>query len=173
MKIVQKGFLLTLVLSVIVLVFFYGKLLVHCNTVYFGDSGDALQSYYSALYHITYDKSFFHNSGMNYPYGENVFFTGGHIPVLGFLKIINYIIPVSNYTIGIQPGNAVFHCCMRTKYLFNLPWTWTATHLWFNSGNMHHFSFATDYSPGWNTIVCFLHSFIHLFTYAVLSQAVF
>ncbi len=101
MKILQKGFLLTLILSLILLEVFYGKLLNHCNTVYFGDSGDALQSYYSALYHLTYDKSFFHNSGMNYPYGENIFFTGGHIPVLGFLKIINHLIPVSNYTIGI------------------------------------------------------------------------
>ncbi len=101
MILLKKGFLLTLILSFLVLEVFYGKLLVHINTVYFGDSGDALQSYYSALYHIRYDKTFFHTDGMNYPYGESIFFTGGHLPVLGLLRIINLIIPVSNYTIGI------------------------------------------------------------------------
>ena len=101
MKILKKGFLLTLILSLIMLEVFYGKLFNHCNTVYFGDSMDALQSYYSALYHITHDKSYFHTVGMNYPYGENIFFTGGHIPMVFALKLINNIVNISAYTIGI------------------------------------------------------------------------
>jgi len=80
---------------------FYGKLFNNCNTIFFGDSRDALQSYYSALYHINYDKLFFHTSGMNYPYGENIFFTGGHIPITGVVRFINNIFPIAGYTIGI------------------------------------------------------------------------
>lgn len=101
MKFFKSGFFLTLILSLIVLEVFYGKLLNHCNTVYFADWGDTFQAYYNSLYHITYDKSYFHNAGMNYPYGENIFFTGGHLPIVTLLKLINTVINTSAYTVGI------------------------------------------------------------------------
>ncbi len=100
-KFFKNGLFLTIVLSLIVLEVFYGKLLNHCNSVYFGDSSDALQSYYTALFHLDFDKSCFHNSGMNYPYGENIFFAGGHIPVIMFLQLVNHIVNISGCAIGI------------------------------------------------------------------------
>lgn len=101
MKIFSKGFILTFIFSLILLCVFYGNLLVHCNSVYFGDSRDALESYYTALYHLRYDTSYFHQGGMNYPYGENIFFTGGHIPIIFCLKLLNHIVNVSGYAVGI------------------------------------------------------------------------
>lgn len=97
MKTNNKGVFLTILLSLLVLCIFYGKLLWNCNTIYFGDGMDTLQSYYSALYHINYDKSYFHTGGMNYPYGENIFFTGGFIPLVFFLKLLH----ISGHAIGI------------------------------------------------------------------------
>ena len=101
MKILKSGFFLTLILSLIVLEVFYGKLLNHCNTVYFADGGDTLQVYYTSLYHLTQDKSYFHIAGMNYPYGENIFFTGGHMPIIILLKLTNNIVDLSGYAVGI------------------------------------------------------------------------
>lgn len=92
----EKGFLLTFILSSSLLLVFYGKLLKDVNSIFIGDSRDAMQTYYTTLYHIKYDHTYFHHDGMNYPYGENVFFTGGHIPVANVLKFINNFFPIYN-----------------------------------------------------------------------------
>lgn len=93
----DKGFLLTLVLSFTVLVVFFGKPLFHANSRYFGTSGDGIQAYYTSAYHAKYDKSFIHHEAMNYPYGENVFFTGCQPVVTGFAKMFG----LSSYVVGI------------------------------------------------------------------------
>jgi len=132
MKIFSKGFILTFILSLILLCVFYGSLLVHCNTIYFGNSRDALESYYTALYHLRYDSSYFHQGGMNYPYGENIFFTGGHIPIIFFLKLLNHIVNVSDYAVGIINISMLLSIvfCALTIYLilqeFSLPSVYSA-----------------------------------------------
>jgi hypothetical protein len=99
--IIEKGFLLTLLLSVSCLFLFFGKLLEALNQVYFGASGDGLQVYYGALYHIKYDDSFWQMQGMNYPYGENVFFTASQPFVTNILKLMNHVVDTYDYSIGI------------------------------------------------------------------------
>jgi len=132
MKIPNKGFLLTLILSLIMLEVFYGKLLNHCNSVYMGDSLDAIQSYYTAIYHINFDKSYFHTVGMNYPYGENVFFTGGYVPLAFGIKLISKVVNISGYTLGIINLVMLFSivACALSLYLilreFSLPAVYSA-----------------------------------------------
>lgn len=99
--VVEPGFLLTLLLSVSCLLFFFGKLLVSPNETYFGAGGDGLQSYFGALYHVKYDASYWKMNGMNYPYGEQVFFTACQPFVTNILKFINPFVNVYDYTIGI------------------------------------------------------------------------
>jgi hypothetical protein len=99
--IIEKGFLLTLLFSVCCLLFFFGKLLEAPNQVYFGGGGDGLQAYFGALYHIKYDDSYWQMNGMNYPYGEQVFFTGCQPFVTNILKLVNQVVNVYDYTIGI------------------------------------------------------------------------
>ena len=97
----EKGFIITLILSVACLIFFYGKLLQHPNKVYFTDNGDGFQSYYSAIYHVKHDPSFWKMDGMNYPYGEQIFFTGAHPFITNSIKSISVVIDISDYTVGI------------------------------------------------------------------------
>jgi hypothetical protein len=95
----EPGFLLTTFFAVSCLLFFFGKLLEHPNQTYFGAGGDGLQAYYNAIYHVKYDNSYWKFNGMNYPYGEQVFFTGCQPLVTNILKlfhILNYTVAVIN-----------------------------------------------------------------------------
>jgi hypothetical protein len=93
--------LLTLLFSVCCLFLFFGKLLTSPSQTYFGAGGDGLQSYFGALYHIKYDDSYWQMKGMNYPYGEQVFFTGCQPFVTNVLKLANHFVNVYDHTIGI------------------------------------------------------------------------
>jgi hypothetical protein len=98
---IERGFVLTLVLSVSCLFLFFGKLVGSANHLYFGEGGDGLQAYFGALYHIKYDDSYWQMKGMNYPYGDQVFFTGCQPFVANTLKLINHVVNVYDYTVGI------------------------------------------------------------------------
>jgi hypothetical protein len=98
---IERGFLLTLLLSVSCLFLFFGKLLASPNQTYFGGGGDGLQAYFGALYHIKYDDSYWQMKGMNYPYGDHVFFTGCQPFIANILKLIDQFINVCDYTVGI------------------------------------------------------------------------
>jgi hypothetical protein len=95
--IIERGFLLTLLLSVSCLLFFFGKLLEAPNQTYFSGGGDGLQAYFGALYHVKYDDSYWQMKGMNYPYGEQVFFSGCQPFIANILKLFN----AYDYTIGV------------------------------------------------------------------------
>lgn len=97
----DKGFLLTFFIASLCLIYFFGKLLIHPNEVYFGSDGDGLQSYYNALYHVKFDASYWHFTGQNYPFGEHVFFTGCQPFVTNIIKFTSTIIDISDYTIAI------------------------------------------------------------------------
>jgi hypothetical protein len=93
----DKGFLISLVTSLLVLVWFYGDILLHINSVFFWYKGDAIQVYYNSLYHVMYDKSLIQQDSMNYPYSENVFFTGCMPLITGFIKLTG----LRYFTVGI------------------------------------------------------------------------
>ena len=88
MKDFKKGFLLTLLLSLIVLFFFFSPLLKNINNVYFAPSGDGLKSYASSIYHLQTDTSLFYSYVQNYPYGEMVFFTDCQPMIIIPIKIL-------------------------------------------------------------------------------------
>ncbi len=83
----DKGLLLTLFLSLLLMSVFYGKLLLHPCTTYFGSAGDGMQIYYETLFHIKYDASYWTQNSINYPYGESIFFTGAMPFLNNFVKI--------------------------------------------------------------------------------------
>ncbi len=116
--ITKQGFLLTLILSVFCLFFFFGKLLQHPNQVYFSNSGDGMQAYYGAVYHVKYDTTYWRMNGMNYPYGEQVFFTGCQPFVTNVIKCISTVIDISDYTIGILNCIMLFSIVLSAMFLF-------------------------------------------------------
>lgn len=97
----ERGFLLTVVLAMCCMFFFLGKLIVHPNKIYFKPSDDGIQAYYGAIYHVKYDSSYWQSAGMNYPYGEQVFFTGCQPFITNTIKLISTVADISNYTLGI------------------------------------------------------------------------
>lgn len=72
----DKGLLLVLLVGLLLTLFFFGKLVTHPGSRYFGLQGDGMQIYYQTMYHVKYDTTYWHQQSINYPDGENIFFTG-------------------------------------------------------------------------------------------------
>jgi len=70
-----KNSAILFIASFFVVLFFYPQVR-SLNTVFFAKGGDGFSSYYGALYHVKYDSNYWHFEGMQYPYGESLFFTG-------------------------------------------------------------------------------------------------
>lgn len=83
----DKGLLLTLFLSLLMMCWFYGELVLHPCTTYFGANGDGMQIYYETLFHSKYDTAWWTQNSINYPYGESIFFTGAMPFVNNFAKL--------------------------------------------------------------------------------------
>ncbi len=96
-----KGITATLLLSFIILFFFFSPILFNPNVYYFSKGGDGLQTYFQAIYHTKYDSSLVHQQSINYPYGESVFFTGCMPSITNGLKLLKPIIDLSDQTVGI------------------------------------------------------------------------
>jgi len=101
MSIKQGGYLLAFIFTVIIAVFFQ-DILKKPNSVYYGGSGDGLKGYYGAIYHSKYDSSYMHFQGMNYPYGEHVYFTGNQTPLTNTVKYLKPVVDLSDYMVGIM-----------------------------------------------------------------------
>ncbi len=114
-----RGILLSLFLSICVLYFFFGAILSSPNKYYFDRSGEGLLSYYCATYHLKYDSTYWHLQAMNYPHGENVFFTSNQPIVCAVLKFINNnIFTVENYVPGIFNLIMLFSVVLCALFLF-------------------------------------------------------
>ena len=97
----ERGFLLTFVLGLFCMLFFFGKILKNPNQIYFGTTDDGIQAYYCSIYHIKHDTSYWHINGLNYPYGEQVFFTNSQPFISNSIKLICEVFDISDYTLGI------------------------------------------------------------------------
>lgn len=128
----KKEFILMFFLALACMIFFFGKELKNPNTIYFGATDDGLQAYYGAIYHVKYDTSYWHMSGMNYPYGDQVFFTGCQPLVTNPIKLISKVIDISDYTVGILNIImlfSVFFCTLCLYWIFRhlkLPFLYSA-----------------------------------------------
>lgn len=67
----------------------------------FSTGGDGLQTYYQSIYHVKHDSTFLHQQGLNYPYGENIFFTGGQPLISNVVKLLKPAVDLSDHMVGI------------------------------------------------------------------------
>ncbi len=88
-------------LTLLIVSYFLGDILRSPNNYYFSDGGDGLQTYYQSIYHLEYDTSYFHQQGLNYPYGESIFFTGGQPFTTNVVKALMPVIDLSDKIVGI------------------------------------------------------------------------
>jgi hypothetical protein len=115
----QWGGWLTIVLSFIVLFYFFGNVIKEPNQTVFAASGDGLQNYYNQIYHTKYDSSYFRSSSMNYPYGEMIFFTGIQLLPASILKFIdNNCFSISDHIIGIQNMMMLLSIVFASLFIF-------------------------------------------------------
>lgn len=95
--------LFVLLCSALLLVFWlYGEVILYPNSYLFSNTGDGIKNYYTYAYHIKHGTSFVNLEGMNYPYGENFFFTDCQPILVLIQKSFSAFIPnISHYSIGI------------------------------------------------------------------------
>ncbi len=92
----------TVLATVLVIFYFFGGILENPNRVYFAGNGDGFKSYYGAIYHLKYDKDYGQFKGMNYPYGESVFFTDNQPLLTNTVKFLDKLnLGVSSNIVGI------------------------------------------------------------------------
>jgi hypothetical protein len=117
MKLLRKG-LPYFILLVFFLVLF-GRMLPKLNQMYFASGGDGLKAYYCAWYHAQYDESSSHFKGMNYPWGESVYFTDGQAPVASAVRWVHQnLSPVAHYIPGIFNFLMLFSLVLSALFLF-------------------------------------------------------
>ncbi|MCG8501072.1 MAG: hypothetical protein MJB12_11775, partial [Firmicutes bacterium] len=81
---------------------FFGKIISDPNNYYFTTEGDGFKAYYGAIYHMQHDTGMTHLEGMNYPFGEMVFFTGSQPFIVNSLKLVsNHFVDLSDHVVGI------------------------------------------------------------------------
>ncbi|WMJ75615.1 hypothetical protein RCC89_21015 [Cytophagaceae bacterium ABcell3] len=110
---------LHILLALVILFTFYSKVILNLNSSYFGITGDGIQAYYATLYHLNYDDTYFQFNGMNYPYGENIFFTSGLTPISLIVKYLDPYFPfLKNYTLGIINFLTIFSLLVCAPIIF-------------------------------------------------------
>ncbi len=91
-----------LLLNLVILWLIFGNMLLRLNQVSFARGGDGLKSYYSVLYHVRHDRSYHWLEGMNYPFGEHIFYTDSQPLVSSVIKWISgNITDISDVTPGV------------------------------------------------------------------------
>ncbi len=93
--------------------------LLHLNNYFFAGSHDALKNYYTALYHIKWDKSYVVFEGMNYPYGEHVLFTDNQPLIANFLKFLKKLgIPSDGFAVAVYNALPLLGLLLCTLFNF-------------------------------------------------------
>ena len=86
---ISWGFV-TLLLTVILLFFSYGDILIHPNSYVLRGEGDGFLNYFTINFHVSNGEKLSHFEGLNYPYGESVFYLGQPL-LISFLKFLHYL----------------------------------------------------------------------------------
>jgi hypothetical protein len=91
MQFIKKhSLILTIVFATSLIFLFYSFVFKNPGRVFFSDQGgDGAKEYFSSIYHIKYDTSYFFCTSMNYPYGEELKFFGIQSLPVNTIKFIH------------------------------------------------------------------------------------
>jgi hypothetical protein len=91
-----------ILISSVLIIYFYGPLLLHPQSFLLNGSGDGLKNYYTYAWYIQNNALSTEFSGMNYPFGEHILYTDCHPLPAFLLKLLSFIHPAfSDNCIGI------------------------------------------------------------------------
>lgn len=117
----KKGLIFTIVLSLVLIMSFYGSIVKNPDHYYFASGGDGFKSYYGAIYHLENDSTYFQFQGMNYPYGESVFFTDNQPLLTNIVKLISdNVIDIREHIVGIINLSMIFSILIAAIFLYLL-----------------------------------------------------
>jgi hypothetical protein len=83
------GFLLTIALSIVILGLFFGRMATNPERMMFSPDGEGLFIYYSSAFHAMHDTAAYRSYGMNYPFGEMVFYTPDQTLVVNPVRFLS------------------------------------------------------------------------------------
>ena len=91
MRLIKKyPLILTIAFSTSLIFLFYSFVFKNSQHLFFSDKGgDGVKEYFSSIYHIKYDTSYFFCTSMNYPYGEELKFFGIQSLPVNTIKFIH------------------------------------------------------------------------------------
>jgi hypothetical protein len=113
------GLLIVVIISLLLLFIFYGKIVLSLNTTFLSTEGDGIQSYFNTCYQVKHNASWMYSYSMNYPYGEVAFYTLSQPLVAGPIKLIsNHIADISGYTIAIINFLILFSIILAAIFLY-------------------------------------------------------
>ncbi len=90
-----------LTVSMGVLTLFYWPVLSSLNQTFFGTYSDGLKNYFTPLYHTKHDQSLLHFAGLNYPYGDHIFYADAQPMLIWPIQLMENRWPgASGWTLG-------------------------------------------------------------------------
>lgn len=99
--------------------FFFRNVIPDINHKYFAQGGDGAKDYFTMLYHIKHDTSYIHSGAMNYPYGENIFFSGAQPFLTNALKLISrYWTGCTHFIVGIHNLSILISIVLTVLVIF-------------------------------------------------------
>ncbi|MCK5692040.1 MAG: hypothetical protein KAI08_04300 [Bacteroidales bacterium] len=104
--------------GILILVVFFGKVIVHPNSYLFSTSGDAVKSYYNFSYYLKYDSGIDHN-GINYPYGDHLQYINSHPIHLQLIKFLDKnIYPLADHGAGILNLGMILSLLLALPFIY-------------------------------------------------------
>ena len=91
-----------LLIGLAVVIISWFPMVTHPDDYVFSAEGDGLKNYYTYAYHVAFDEDPLEMSGMNFPYGESIFYTDGHPLLAEILRTVGQFWPfVKQHPVGI------------------------------------------------------------------------
>lgn len=113
------GWISTVLISALIIFIYFTPVVKSLNTTLFSTSGDGLKSYYCYLYHIKGDPTALRFNGMNYPYGESVFYTDNQPFLSEAMRYLCKVFPgLYHYSIGIWNGSLLISIVLAALFLY-------------------------------------------------------
>jgi hypothetical protein len=113
------GWIATVLISALLIGIYYAPVVKTLNTTVFSTGGDGLKSYYCYLYHIKNDSTATHFEGMNYPYGESIFFTDNQPILSEAMRLLCKVFPgLLDYSIAVWNGFLLLSIVLAALFLY-------------------------------------------------------